>query len=493
MVKITPLIDGDQPAPSVKAGGTFSRSVKVAPSLDCSESVDISHSPETLTPLRISPVKLPKIIGIVQSNSESTTETDALSSQMSPSSPVLSESGGSSVDVGGDEGAITEPSPNDATSYVEPQDNTYSHSSPNNDVTLLISGNISPIDEGFIHVPNSNNNSKVLFHSDSPPIPSNPSDRSTSGTESASSAGSSFLSEIYPSRLSARISAKFSPTAATTPTTTDQQAFPFEIVLVKRAARRMTIKFRHRAQCSFCIIKGQCRKCGVLDGVARMQIDFEGRALLSGVATATWITDDILAMSRPTMRSIPDFRFDEQLKAAGVTAIFNTEEPGEHPYCGGEIAQDGFTYSVEAFESAGVKVHNFGWVDLSIPSLQFIHEAVKLAVDTLKRGEKIAVHCHAGFGRTGVLIACILLNLTSMNASEVIDAVRARRPKCIENRLQKKFVYRYARFIKPADAMAKLFDSDASMDRSIDDDFLLSDTSAEPSPCASAGRRVTVL
>ncbi|RYH31279.1 hypothetical protein EON65_03015 [archaeon] len=40
---------------------------------------------------------------------------------------------------------------------------------------------------------------------------------------------------------------------------------------------------------------------------------------------------------------------------------------------------------------------------------------------------QIAVHCHAGFGRTGLAIACILIAKDLLECSQVIQFVRHRR------------------------------------------------------------------
>lgn len=164
---------------------------------------------------------------------------------------------------------------------------------------------------------------------------------------------------------------------------------------------------------------------------------------LRGIATATWIRADILAMSRPSTRSLAEFDFGGQLKSAGVTAIFNTEEPFEHPYCG-EVLAGAFTYAPAAFEALGLRVHLCGWVDLGVPPLTVLKDAVLLCCEVLDRGERVAVHCHAGFGRTGVLIACVLVHREGLAADAAIALVRSRRPQCIQNAKQQRCVRSFA-------------------------------------------------
>ena len=134
-----------------------------------------------------------------------------------------------------------------------------------------------------------------------------------------------------------------------------------------------------------------------------------------------------------------EFSFARQLRDCGVACVFNTEEPFEHPYCGEKLVGP-YTYEPRHFEAEGIQVHLSGWVDLGVPSYTFLGSVVDTAISVLDKGGKIAVHCHAGFGRTGLLIACILIRWRNMCADDAIAAVRSRRPRCIQNELQRKFV-----------------------------------------------------
>lgn len=58
-----------------------------------------------------------------------------------------------------------------------------------------------------------------------------------------------------------------------------------------------------------------------------------------------------------------------QFKTKGVVAVFNLEEPGEHPYCGdGIIPKTGFSYTPELLMNKGIQYFNMYWKDLKLPS-----------------------------------------------------------------------------------------------------------------------------
>jgi len=74
--------------------------------------------------------------------------------------------------------------------------------------------------------------------------------------------------------------------------------------------------------------------------------------------------------------------------------------------------------------------------DLSAPDMEKIDSTVNYIQEKLKHGESVMVHCAAGVGRTGTILACYLIKYKKYSAKEAISKVRARRPGSIQSESQ---------------------------------------------------------
>ncbi|MBN3297749.1 PTPC1 protein, partial [Amia calva] len=164
---------------------------------------------------------------------------------------------------------------------------------------------------------------------------------------------------------------------------------------------------------------------------------------------SSWITDNLLAMARPSTEIIEKYNIIEQFQRYGVKTVINLQRPGEHASCGNPLEQaSGFTYRPETFMEAGIYFYNFGWKDYGVASLTTILDMVKVMSFAIQEG-KMAIHCHAGLGRTGVLLACYLVFTTRMSADQAILFVRAKRPNSVQTRGQLLCVREFAQFLTP--------------------------------------------
>ncbi|TRY60646.1 hypothetical protein DNTS_033841 [Danionella cerebrum] len=180
-----------------------------------------------------------------------------------------------------------------------------------------------------------------------------------------------------------------------------------------------------------------------------MQRRSDGPQFLIRGSSAPRITDDLLAMARPSTETIEKYKIIHQFLSCGLKTVINLQCPGEHADCGRPLdPESGFTYRPETFMEAGIYFYNFRWNDYGVTSLTSILDMVKVMCFALQEG-KIAVHCHAGLGRTGVLLACFLLFTTQLAADQAILSVRAKRPNSIQTRRQLQCIRQFAQFLVP--------------------------------------------
>lgn len=180
-----------------------------------------------------------------------------------------------------------------------------------------------------------------------------------------------------------------------------------------------------------------------------------------------YVLDNIIASQRPSSRLVQKYHIIDQFKKHNIIAVVNLQERGEHPYCGdGILEKTGFSYDPEddfmkhksryfilillifvLGVSIVVSYYNFAFPDMSIPNFDEMIAIVKAMKMDSEKG-KVMVHCHAGLGRTGLVICCYLLYTKHFFSSKkAIDFVRSKRPGSIQTKSQVKFVYDFFAYL----------------------------------------------
>ena len=141
----------------------------------------------------------------------------------------------------------------------------------------------------------------------------------------------------------------------------------------------------------------------------------------------SWIIEKKLAGSAiPTSKEEVDW-----LKEEGVKSIVTIrEEPLDDDWI------DGIEY---------LHIHSN---DMGVPEFDDLIFSVDFIHRRLENNEPVMVHCLAGLGRTGTILACYLIKYEKMSADDAITKIRKERSGSIQSYSQEEIIFRFEKFIK---------------------------------------------
>ena len=93
---------------------------------------------------------------------------------------------------------------------------------------------------------------------------------------------------------------------------------------------------------------------------------------------------------------------------------------------------------------SGLRYRHLPVPDMQAPSLGEIHQFVAFVDEARNEGMATAVHCLAGLGRTGTMLACYLVHEGNPPDSALAQ-LRVDRPGSVETLSQERTVYEFAR------------------------------------------------
>ncbi|MCA9605128.1 MAG: ATP-binding cassette domain-containing protein [Myxococcales bacterium] len=139
----------------------------------------------------------------------------------------------------------------------------------------------------------------------------------------------------------------------------------------------------------------------------------------------------------------------EGLERLGVTRLVTLEEKP--------------AFADEVLAPYGISGQHFPIDDMDAPPVDAAIELLTGFRSRLAAGEVIALHCLAGKGRTGTLLAGYLLLVSGCTALEALDRVRAIQPRWVQSDAQIRFLSELDQALSKrtdrpgADALARLF------------------------------------
>ena len=130
-----------------------------------------------------------------------------------------------------------------------------------------------------------------------------------------------------------------------------------------------------------------------------------------------WFDENVAASGRPVDRS--QLRYVASL---GINVVISlTEDP----------------IPEEFVRDLGLECYHLPMRDHQMPDGETLERAARLVVDLTRSGKKVLVHCAAGQGRTGTVLAAYLILKDGISAEEAIRRVRSLRPGSIEPNQEK--------------------------------------------------------
>lgn len=122
----------------------------------------------------------------------------------------------------------------------------------------------------------------------------------------------------------------------------------------------------------------------------------------------------------------------QEIAAQGITAIVSLSE---EPLMPAMVAESGMDYLHLPID------------DYTPPTLDQIESFVTFVQETRGKGGIVMVHCHAGIGRTGTMLAAFLVK-EGKPADVAIEEIRLRRPGSIETHGQEAIIRAYEKSLK---------------------------------------------
>ena len=109
------------------------------------------------------------------------------------------------------------------------------------------------------------------------------------------------------------------------------------------------------------------------------------------------------------------------------------------------------TIREEPLEEEWIKDINYLHIhsnDMGVPEFEDLINSVDFIHERLVNNEPVMVHCLAGLGRTGTILACYLIKYEKMLADDAITKIRKQRSGSIQSYSQEEIIFRFEKSVK---------------------------------------------
>ena len=85
--------------------------------------------------------------------------------------------------------------------------------------------------------------------------------------------------------------------------------------------------------------------------------------------------------------------------------------------------------------------------DMGVPEFEDLVKSVDFIHQRITNNEPVMVHCLAGLGRTGTILACYLIKYQKLSADDSIQKVRESRPGSIQSFPQEEIIFQFEKSV----------------------------------------------
>jgi atypical dual specificity phosphatase len=86
--------------------------------------------------------------------------------------------------------------------------------------------------------------------------------------------------------------------------------------------------------------------------------------------------------------------------------------------------------------------------DFHAPDMEKIDSAVNFIRNQIQNNQSVMVHCAAGLGRAGTILACYFIKYEKYSAIQAIEKIRSERPGSIQSDVQELAISYYEKYVR---------------------------------------------